>query len=151
MHICKRTCTHSNSPPDAHVHAALILLDRPLALGALLGVRQDPVEVLTLCAVLDQPSPDNLAFHLYGARNNALAIGFPDNHSKVPAKCQQLSALDECSSIRTHNNQTIRTYNDLTLQMRPLLLLHLQGGSAPPSECQLPGSPSAVLPALDIS
>lgn len=47
-----------------HVHAALVLLDGPLALGALLGVRQDPVQIFALGAVLDQPLPDCVACHL---------------------------------------------------------------------------------------
>ena len=49
----------------AHVHAALILLDRPLALGAGLGVGQDPVQVLRLCTVLHQPLLHCLAIDLY--------------------------------------------------------------------------------------
>ena len=47
-----------------HVHAALVLLDRPSALGAGLGVCQDPVQVLTLRAVLDDPLLDCLTIHL---------------------------------------------------------------------------------------
>ena len=44
-----------------HVHAALVLLDGPLALGALLGVGQDPVEVFRLGRVLDEPAAHRLA------------------------------------------------------------------------------------------
>lgn len=49
-----------------HVHAALVLLDGALALGALLGVRQDPVQVLALCAVFQDPLAHRLAVHLCG-------------------------------------------------------------------------------------
>lgn len=47
-----------------HVHAAVVLLDGPLALGARFGVGQDPVEVLALRAVLQQPLRDRGAVHL---------------------------------------------------------------------------------------
>ena len=47
-----------------HVHAALVLLNRPLALGAGLGVCQDPVQIFALCTVLDYPLPHGLAVHL---------------------------------------------------------------------------------------
>ena len=47
-----------------HVHAALVLFDGPPALGALLGVRQDPVQVLALRAVLQNPLPHRVAVHL---------------------------------------------------------------------------------------
>jgi hypothetical protein len=46
-----------------HVHAALILLDRALALGARLGVGDDPREVLALSTVLDVPLFHRLAVH----------------------------------------------------------------------------------------
>ena len=54
-----------------HVHAALVLLDGPLALGAGLGVGQDPVQVLRLCAVLDDPLLHRLAVHLEDGNHQA--------------------------------------------------------------------------------
>ena len=47
-----------------HVHAPLVLLYGSLALGAGLGVGQDPVGVLTLRAVLAQPHVDGCTIHL---------------------------------------------------------------------------------------
>lgn len=47
-----------------HMHAALILLYGPLALGAGLGVGQDPVQILALRAVLYNPLLHCLAVHL---------------------------------------------------------------------------------------
>lgn len=47
-----------------HVHAPLVLLYGPLALGAGLGVGQNPVGVLTLCTVLPQPHAHSHAVHL---------------------------------------------------------------------------------------
>lgn len=47
-----------------HVHAALGFLYGPLALGAGLGVCQDPVGILTLCAVLAQPHAHSCTVHL---------------------------------------------------------------------------------------
>lgn len=47
-----------------HVHAPLSLLYGPLALGAGLGVCQDPVGILALCAVLSQPHVHSCAVHL---------------------------------------------------------------------------------------
>lgn len=47
-----------------HVHASLILLNGPFALGAGLGVGQNPVGVLTFCTVLAQPHAYCLAVHL---------------------------------------------------------------------------------------
>mmetsp|Transcript_2487 Transcript_2487/g.6457 ORF Transcript_2487/g.6457 Transcript_2487/m.6457 type:complete len:321 (-) Transcript_2487:277-1239(-) len=46
-----------------HVHAALVLLDGSLALGARLGVCQDPVHVLRLRAVLHEPCLHSGAVH----------------------------------------------------------------------------------------
>ena len=48
-----------------HVHAPLVLLYGPLALGAGLGVGQNPVGVLTLCTVLPQPHAHCHAVHLH--------------------------------------------------------------------------------------
>jgi hypothetical protein len=47
-----------------HMHAPLVLLNGPVALGAGLGVGQDPVEVLTLRAVLGDPLAHSVARHL---------------------------------------------------------------------------------------
>lgn len=52
-----------------HMHAALVLLNGPPALGALLGVRQDPVQVLALCAVLQDPFAHRVAVHLCATRH----------------------------------------------------------------------------------
>lgn len=46
------------------MHAALVLLDGPVALGAGLGVGQDPVQVLTLSTVLRDPLAHSVAAHL---------------------------------------------------------------------------------------
>lgn len=48
-----------------HVHAPLVLLYGPLALGAGLGVGQYPVGIFTLCTVLPQPHAHSHAVHLY--------------------------------------------------------------------------------------
>ena len=50
-----------------HVHAALVLLYGPLALGAGLGVGQDPIGILTLSTVLPQPQVDSLTVHLHSS------------------------------------------------------------------------------------
>ena len=46
------------------MHAALVLLYGPLALGTLLGVGQDPIQILALCAVLQDPCVHCVAVHL---------------------------------------------------------------------------------------
>lgn len=58
-----------------HVHAPLVLLYGPLALGAGLGVGQDPVGVLTLSTVLPQPQVDSLTVHLH--------ISMPCDHAQA--------------------------------------------------------------------
>ena len=47
-----------------HVHAPLVLLYWPLALGAGLGVGQDPVSILTFRTVLAQPHVNSCAVNL---------------------------------------------------------------------------------------
>lgn len=50
-----------------HVHAPLVLFYRPLALGAGLGVGQNPVGVFTLCTVLSKPQVHSLTVYLHAA------------------------------------------------------------------------------------
>ena len=69
-----------------HVHAALVLLYRTLALGAGLCVGQDPVGVLTLCAVLAQPLVDCFAVHLHAT-------------ARVLYICLQMHRHDCCSAL----------------------------------------------------
>lgn len=44
--------------PPSHVHAAVVLLDGPAALGAWLGVGQDPEGVLAVALVLQVPGTE---------------------------------------------------------------------------------------------
>jgi len=62
-------CCTSASPAltAGHVHAALVLLNGSVTLGARLGVGQDPVEVLTLSTVLGDPLAHCVTAHLWAA------------------------------------------------------------------------------------
>ena len=57
-----------------HVHAPLVLLYGALALGAGLGVCQDPVGILTLCTVLAQPHAHSHAVHLCSHHTAGFAV-----------------------------------------------------------------------------
>jgi hypothetical protein len=46
-----------------HVHASLVFLDGPLALGARFRVCNDPCQVFTLSTILDVPLLDSVAVH----------------------------------------------------------------------------------------
>lgn len=65
-----------------HVHAALVLLNWPLALGALLRVRQNPIQVLALRAVFQDPLVHSLAVHL--AQKRQIKTGLTA-HRKSPS------------------------------------------------------------------
>ena len=59
-----------------HMHTALVLLNRTLALWTGLGVRQNPIQVFTLRTVLANPLCHSAAIHLQHMQPRA-----SDSHS----------------------------------------------------------------------
>ncbi len=78
-----------------HVHAPLVLLYGPLALGAGLGVGQNPVGILALCTVLAQPHVHCLTIHLQ------LRIRGSESHGCL--RCGFASSLSLNAVFDAHN------------------------------------------------
>jgi len=77
-----------------HVHAALVLFNGPVALGAGLGVGQDPVEVFTLSTVLRDPLANCVTGDLIGAGTTAAHAA----HVAANLQAEHHADIDVCRS-----------------------------------------------------